>query len=229
MSSGGITGILLAGGQSRRFGSDKLLHPLPDGTPIAVVAARELLANNSAAISQVPCDDASILADIDQWQEIPSQANTLRISFLADYPQFAEVLAPEIFEHWRYVLTDETIKGRVAKLRQHLNKSELPIALIAHTDTEVLGTASLRANDLEGYAHLSPWLGGVFVRQPYRGRGIASALSQAVEQHAWSLGHNTLYLFTPNQQRLYARLGWSQFESTIWHGVKADVMTKARG
>lgn len=167
--------------------------------------------------------------DLDHWREVPSQANTLRISFLADYPQFAEELAPEIFEHWRYVLTDETLKDREAKLRQHLNKSELPIALIAHTDTEVLGTASLRANDLEGYAHLSPWLGGVFVRRTHRERGIASALSQAVERHAWSLGHNTLYLFTPDQQRLYTRLGWSQFESTIWHGVMADVMIRTRG
>jgi molybdenum cofactor cytidylyltransferase len=39
-----IVGILLAGGSATRFGSDKLLHPLPDGTPIAVAAARNLIA-----------------------------------------------------------------------------------------------------------------------------------------------------------------------------------------
>jgi molybdenum cofactor cytidylyltransferase len=38
-----IAGILLAAGQSRRFGGNKLLYPLPDGTPIAVAAARRLL------------------------------------------------------------------------------------------------------------------------------------------------------------------------------------------
>lgn len=39
-----ITGILLAAGASSRFGSNKLLHPLPDsGTPIAVQAAKNLL------------------------------------------------------------------------------------------------------------------------------------------------------------------------------------------
>jgi len=37
-----IVGLLLAAGQGRRFGSDKLLHPLADGTPIAVVSARRL-------------------------------------------------------------------------------------------------------------------------------------------------------------------------------------------
>lgn len=39
-----IVGLLLAAGQGRRFGSDKLLHPLEDGTPMAVVAARRLKA-----------------------------------------------------------------------------------------------------------------------------------------------------------------------------------------
>lgn len=40
--SGPIVGILLAAGRGRRFGSDKLLHPLPDGTPMAVAAASSL-------------------------------------------------------------------------------------------------------------------------------------------------------------------------------------------
>jgi molybdenum cofactor cytidylyltransferase len=39
-----ISAILLAAGLGSRFGGDKLLHPLPDGTPIGVQAARNLLA-----------------------------------------------------------------------------------------------------------------------------------------------------------------------------------------
>lgn len=37
-----ITGLLLAAGASTRFASNKLVHPLSDGTPIAVAAARNL-------------------------------------------------------------------------------------------------------------------------------------------------------------------------------------------
>ncbi len=37
-----VVGILLAAGASTRFGSDKLLHALPDGTPIAVASFRNL-------------------------------------------------------------------------------------------------------------------------------------------------------------------------------------------
>ena len=39
-----VIGILLAGGSGTRFGSDKLLHPLSDGTPIAVASTRNLKA-----------------------------------------------------------------------------------------------------------------------------------------------------------------------------------------
>lgn len=39
-----MTGLLLAAGRSRRFGTDKLLATLPDGTPVAVAACRALRA-----------------------------------------------------------------------------------------------------------------------------------------------------------------------------------------
>lgn len=40
----GIVGLLLAAGQSRRFGANKLLHPLTDGTPLVVASVRHLTA-----------------------------------------------------------------------------------------------------------------------------------------------------------------------------------------
>lgn len=38
----GIVGVLLAAGEGRRFGGDKLLHPLAGGLPMAVASARAL-------------------------------------------------------------------------------------------------------------------------------------------------------------------------------------------
>jgi len=37
-----VIGILLAAGQGRRFGANKLLHPLSDGVPVVIHAARTL-------------------------------------------------------------------------------------------------------------------------------------------------------------------------------------------
>jgi molybdenum cofactor cytidylyltransferase len=39
-----VVGILLAGGASTRFGANKLLHPLPDGSAVAVASLRNLKA-----------------------------------------------------------------------------------------------------------------------------------------------------------------------------------------
>lgn len=50
-----ITGILLAAGTGRRYGADKRLHPLADGTPMVLASARHL---------QAACPDAlAVVAD----------------------------------------------------------------------------------------------------------------------------------------------------------------------
>ena len=48
-----VTGILLAAGSASRFGSDKLLHFLPHGVPIAVQAARHLKKEISRVVAAV--------------------------------------------------------------------------------------------------------------------------------------------------------------------------------
>jgi hypothetical protein len=72
----------------------------------------------------------------------------MRIDYLADHPEFVPVLAPAIWQHWREALPeDTTIEHRVVKLQQHMQKAKLPIALIAHQQGEVCGTASLRHHE----------------------------------------------------------------------------------
>jgi molybdenum cofactor cytidylyltransferase len=56
-----IVGILLAAGESRRFGSRKLLHPLADGTPIGVRAAANLAAAVDRAVAVVAPDDGELI------------------------------------------------------------------------------------------------------------------------------------------------------------------------
>ena len=53
------TGVLLAAGAARRFGGDKLLAPLPDGTPVGLAALRAMRAALPTVIAVVrPGDDA---------------------------------------------------------------------------------------------------------------------------------------------------------------------------
>ena len=55
-----ICGILLAAGSASRFGSHKLLCQLPDGTSVAVAAARNLLQGTANAIAVVRPGDAML-------------------------------------------------------------------------------------------------------------------------------------------------------------------------
>ena len=55
-----IVGILLAAGGASRFGGDKLLQPLPDGTPIGVAAARSLLQGVDRGVAVVRAGDEEL-------------------------------------------------------------------------------------------------------------------------------------------------------------------------
>jgi molybdenum cofactor cytidylyltransferase len=55
-----IVGILLAAGAGSRFGGDKLLAPLDDGTPVGVQAARNLMAALEESVAIVRPEDARL-------------------------------------------------------------------------------------------------------------------------------------------------------------------------
>ena len=84
----------------------------------------------------------------------------------------------------------------------------LPLRWAAVQGREIVGTASLVADDLPARPDLTPWLADVFVPPERRGHGVASALVHKVEAAAAERGLDTLYLHTESAQRLYARLGW---------------------
>ena len=59
-----VVAILLAAGSASRFGSDKLLHPLPHGVPIAIQAARHLKVVFEENVFVVVRPEAKELSDL---------------------------------------------------------------------------------------------------------------------------------------------------------------------
>lgn len=59
-----VTGILLASGVGRRFGADKLMHPLADGTPVAVASARNLVAAIPDAVAVVRSASSTLAREL---------------------------------------------------------------------------------------------------------------------------------------------------------------------
>ena len=148
------------------------------------------------------------------------------IDYLADHPGFIDQLSPLLVAQWRDVIPEDTVAARSAKLQQHLNRDRLPVAWVAHDAGQVQGIAALRATDLHGREDLTPWLGGVFVADEFRGRGIGEALCRRVEHEARSLGFTTLYLFTLDKQRWYAKQGWQIHTPGDWRGMPGDIMSR---
>jgi len=153
----------------------------------------------------------------------------MKISYLADVPELADQLIPGLLDQWRALVPEDTAEARRQRFQAHLNRDVLPIAWLAHEGAQAFGTASLRASDLPGREELSPWLGGVYVAPPFRGKGIASALCRTVEEKTIALGHERLFLFTLDRQSLYERLGFHRLERAEWRGRTADVMMKVLG
>lgn len=55
-------GILLAAGRGTRFGSHKLLHPLPDGTPLGLASARAMRTVLDRVVAVVRAGDEELAA-----------------------------------------------------------------------------------------------------------------------------------------------------------------------
>lgn len=92
----------------------------------------------------------------------------------------------------------------------------------------VLGSVSLVASDdLDGYDHLTPWLASLFVTDAARGRGVGTALVDALLEAAREAGHEVVYLFTSGQQHFWASRGWSVVDHIDTEGHPATVMARS--
>src|SRR5437899_5705776 len=150
----------------------------------------------------------------------------VRISYLIDHPEYILPLAQWLFDEWDVILGEKTPEARIKKLNAHMNRDQLPIAWVAHSNGQLLGTAALRVHDLEGREDLTPWLGGVFVGSHFRPQGIGAALCATVEDKARSRGIQTLYLFTLDKQAWYSRLGWTVLSPCVCQRRPGDIMCK---
>ena len=156
----------------------------------------------------------------------------MHIDYLADHRAFIPTLARWHHAQWSYLSPGDSLERRVERLHKHAGKSQIPVTFVAYNRAEdetetVVGSASLIAQDMDTHPELSPWLASVYVAAEQRRQGIGSALVRRVAAEAAALDVVKLYLFTPDQERFYARLGWTRSEQCIYRGYPQVVMTLA--
>jgi GNAT superfamily N-acetyltransferase len=150
----------------------------------------------------------------------------METGYLADHEEFLPILVHWHHQEWAYLRPGDTLNARTERLRAACGHAQIPTVFVAFSGAELLGSAMLIANDMDTRIDLSPWLAGVFVRPDQRKTGIGAILVQRVVKEARSLGIHRLYLYTPSTGQFYARLGWSVYDHTHYHGIDVVVMTK---
>jgi predicted N-acetyltransferase YhbS len=147
------------------------------------------------------------------------------VRYLSERPDKLPTVARWLFEQFGHLSPGASIERSERRMAERLSAEGCPVAFVCLDGEVPTGTASLVMNDLEERPHLSPWLAGLYVEPTYRRRGIGAELVHATLNHAKRCGYDHLYLFTPNKQSFFTRLGWRQFERLTHHSVDVSVMS----
>jgi GNAT superfamily N-acetyltransferase len=146
------------------------------------------------------------------------------IAYLADHPQHISTLAAWHHAQWGHLNPGTDVAWRTRQLTLHTGRPGIPTTLIALDGDTLLGSASLVKNDLTSHPDLTPFLASVYVAPAFRRQGVASALVRGVVAVVQELGLPEFYLITPDQQRLYASLGWQAREQVSYRGEMVTLM-----
>src|SRR3954471_4511444 len=151
------------------------------------------------------------------------------IHYLAYHPGYADHLARFSWQEWQrvYESRGQIFEDALGSYRERTNVDCLPLALIACHGAELIGTVSLKEQDLDIRPHVTPWLGGLFVVPEWRGRGVASLLMHRAVAEAGRLRLNELYLWTSSAEPLYLKLGWKLVERTEYCDKEISIMQTA--
>ena len=103
----------------------------------------------------------------------------------------------------------------------------IPRVFVAlNKDNAPVGTITFVADDdLPHSTEPGPWLAALFVLPEYRGHGVGHTLVRTVTNHAYSLGHHTLYLYTEDLMSWYEEMGWTRVRGATLANHEVTVMS----
>jgi GNAT superfamily N-acetyltransferase len=143
---------------------------------------------------------------------------------LKDKPEHLLPLAQWHHAEWSYLNPLRSFDQRVQEMQEDLEGKVIPTTFVAEDAGELLGSACILADDMSSHPELTPWLASVYVDEIHRGKGIGSTLVKRAMQHAQENGVKRLYLYTPDQEQMYARLGWQLFSREPYNGTPVTIM-----
>ena len=146
------------------------------------------------------------------------------IRYLSDDPEVIATVAKWIYEEWGHLVPGRTLATAHVKIRQSAGSKAIPLTLVCFQNGKPVGAAGIDTADMSTHPELTPWMVSVYVDPPHRRQGIATMLGQRINEEFKKLGVKTAYLFTPDQEKLYARLGWKAWAREEYRGEDVVIM-----
>ena len=138
------------------------------------------------------------------------------IDFLAHHLNCIPTLAGWFRDQWPEYYADWSQAELEQDFLEDASRDRLPIRLVAFESNELVGTIVFRENGSQSSQEFQPELGGLYVLESYRGRGIGTELVRSGMKLALDQGYRTVHATTVVAAGILEGLGW-EFIKTVNH------------
>ena len=153
----------------------------------------------------------------------------MRIEELRSHPHLVELAAATLYASWGSLPPWSNIGVIRKRLAAGTTQATFPRTLVAVTDVgKFAAMGSIKLSELPNHPEKVHWIGEIYVLDEHRGKGLGSRITQSLTEYAFSNGVSSLFLYTPDQQSLYRRLGWSVISEEIIDDETVSIMQLSR-
>lgn len=138
------------------------------------------------------------------------------IAHLFEVPDLRPAVAQLIHDEFWTTVPGASAEGMARRLAQAADAAHLPLCRVAVHEGQVVGAVNLVDSDDDDHPEWSPWLAGMVVAAPWRGRGVGSLLVRTLLADARRLDIPRVY-FGTDGPGFYTRLG-----AVLHQPVRAD-------
>jgi len=151
----------------------------------------------------------------------------IKIDYLKNHPHLVSEISKWFFKEWGYLYPERDLASVEEAVAGRMNYDKIPLALVAVSDNNFVGTVCLKDYDMETRKDISPWLAGLYVKEEFRNNGIGRLLVKNIIKKAKELGVDELYLYTPNAEKFYEKMGWCTINYEKYQETDVKIMRKS--
>lgn len=149
----------------------------------------------------------------------------MHIKRLMDNPDYLAQTTDLLFKEWSSLPSWSDAQQIRARLIERNSTDNWQITLVViDTENNVVAAGSLICYELNDNPQRMHWLGEVITRPSHRGKGIGTTLVKRLIKYAYEQNIAELWLYTPDMQPLYRKLGWVDEETRIVAEESVTVM-----